>query len=132
MCIFCDIVEGKIPSTKIYEDELVLAFLDISQVTKGHTLVIPKKHYDNFLECDEKTLQHLIKITQKLAKQISNNLDCKGINILSNVNEIAGQSVNHFHMHIIPRYSESDAIEINFNKSDELDLAEVQKLILGA
>ena len=58
MCIFCDIIEGKIPSSVIYEDEQVMAFLDISQVTRGHTLVIPKKHVDSFLECDDETLAH--------------------------------------------------------------------------
>ena len=101
MCIFCDIIEGKIPSATIYEDDKVKAFLDISQVTKGHTLVVPKKHFDNFLECET---------------------GAKGMNILTNVHEVAGQSVMHCHIHLIPRYSEQDALKLEFQESEKQDL----------
>lgn len=131
MCIFCDIVEGKIPSYKIYEDDEILAFLDISQVTKGHTLVIPKKHYDNFLDIDTSTLQHLIKVSQQIAKQLMNKLNCEGMNILSNTNKVAGQEVNHFHLHLIPRYSNNDSIEIKFNESEKQNMEEVLNIIKG-
>lgn len=122
MCIFCKIVNKEIPSSCIYEDEFVMAFLDLSQVTKGHTLIVPKKHYNSFLDCDKETLAHLIKVAQNLANRLMERLNANGMNILSNANEIAGQSVFHFHMHLIPRYDESDAIEINFNQSEQQDL----------
>ncbi|MFR9256136.1 MAG: HIT family protein, partial [Merdibacter sp.] len=106
MCVFCDIIEGKIPSSKIYEDDTVVAFLDLSQVTKGHALVVPKAHYDHFLSCDSDTLAHLMQVAQKLANHIMQVTNAAGMNILSNVNEAAGQSVMHFHVHLIPRYDE--------------------------
>ncbi|WP_416325831.1 HIT family protein [[Eubacterium] hominis] len=129
MCIFCSIVNNEIPSSKVYEDDLVLAFLDISQVTKGHTLVIPKQHYANFMECDGEVLQHLMMVAQKLSKQIMKATGAAGMNILSNVNEVAGQSVPHFHIHLIPRYSEQDACVIEFKESQPQDLDEVLSLI---
>lgn len=129
MCIFCSIIQGEIPCSKVYEDDKVLAFLDISQVTKGHTLLIPKQHAANFMECDPDTLKHLIVVAQRLAKQIMDKTDAAGMNILSNVNEVAGQSVPHFHIHLIPRYHEDDACVIKFNESDPQDLEEVLHLI---
>ncbi len=110
-----------------------MAFLDISQVTKGHTLVIPKKHYKNFLECDKDTLTHLIEVAQSLAVSLTEKLHAEGMNVLSNINEVAGQTVPHFHIHLIPRYSENDACVIKFNESEEQDLetlAKVQNLVL--
>lgn len=124
MCIFCKIVDKEIPSKLVYEDELVMAFLDLSQTTKGHTLVIPKKHYDNILECDKDTLKHLIDVTQDLTKQIITKLNAKGANILTNCNEVAGQTVMHFHVHIIPRYDQNDPIQIKFS-NNEMDLDEI-------
>lgn len=129
MCIFCKIINKEIPSSTIYEDDKVIAFLDLSQTTKGHTLVVPKKHYENILECDEETLAHLIKVTQKLAKHITQKLDAKGVNILNNCNEVAGQTVMHLHFHIIPRYSENDAIQIEFHESKKQDLEALALLL---
>mgnify|MGYP003374041052 CR=1 FL=1 len=114
MCIFCKIVANEIPSSCIYEDETVMAFLDISQVTKGHTLVIPKKHYDSFLDCDKETLAHLIQVAQMLANRIIERTGAKGMNILSNVNEIAGQS---------------DACKITFNESETQNLDELKTIL---
>ena len=121
MCIFCKIINKEIPSYCIYEDDLVMAFLDISQVTKGHTLVVPKKHYKNFLECDKKTLSHLMDVAQSLANSLTEKLHAQGMNILTNVNEVAGQTVDHFHVHLIPRYSKDDACVIQFNESEKQD-----------
>ena len=118
MCIFCSIVNKEIPSSCIYEDDQVMAFLDLSQVTKGHTLVVPKKHYDNLLECDDETLAHLIQVVKMLAVRISERLNAQGVNVLNNTHETAGQTVNHLHFHIIPRYSENDAVVIQFNESE--------------
>lgn len=128
MCIFCKIVKDEIPAYKLYEDDFVLAFLDISQATKGHTLIISKQHYDNFLTCDKEVMHHIFDVAQDIANQMMKVLNCKGINILSNVNEIAGQSVFHFHVHVIPRYDDSDGIHIAFTESKQ-DLLELQTLL---
>lgn len=115
MCIFCMIANGEIPTNKVYEDENVLAFLDLSQATLGHTLVIPKKHFDNIYALDSETASNVFKVTQKLAKQIKNNLKADGVNILNNNEPQAGQSINHFHIHILPRYKDDD-LKITFNE----------------
>lgn len=122
-CVFCKIANKDIPGKIVYEDDICLAFLDLSQTTDGHTLVIPKSHYKNILDVDDKTLSHLIKITKKLANIIVTNLNAQGANILTNANEIAGQTVMHFHIHIIPRYDQADQIEIRFtDRSEQVNL----------
>ena len=122
-CIFCKIANKEIPGKIVYEDDLCLAFLDLSQTTNGHTLVVPKTHYQNILDVDKEVLSHLIKVTKKLTNQIITNLDAKGANVLTNANEVAGQTVMHFHIHIIPRYNETDKIKIDFtDRSQEVDL----------
>lgn len=128
MCIFCSIIEGNIPSKKVYEDDEILAILDISQTTKGHTLVMPKKHYENFLEMPAEEFGRLMEKTKDIAARAVRNLDAKGCNILINTNEVAGQSVMHTHVHIIPRYDANDSISIQFNEN-KLDLDEVLKQI---
>lgn len=129
-CIFCKIANKEIPGKIVYEDDICLAFLDLSQTTDGHTLVIPKKHFKNILEVDEDILCHLIKITKRLTNQIVTNLNAKGANILTNANEIAGQTVMHFHIHIIPRFDETDTISITFSdRSNEVNLDETLKNI---
>lgn len=122
-CIFCKIANKEIPGKIVYEDDLCLAFLDLSQTTNGHTLVVPKTHYQNILDVDKEVLSHLIKVTKKLTNQIITNLDAKGANVLTNANAVAGQTVMHFHIHIIPRYNETDQIKIDFtDRSQEVDL----------
>lgn len=129
MCIFCKIVSGEIPSKKVYEDENVIAILDISQATKGHTLVIPKKHSANLLEIDSEEYINVMKAVNLVAKKLSNTLKPAGINILNNCGEVAGQTVMHFHVHVIPRYEEND-IQIGFtNNSSNYNLDEIMKLI---
>ena len=129
MCVFCSIIKGDIPSKKVYEDDDTLAILDISQTTIGHTLVMPKKHYNNFLEMPKEEFADLMEKTQTIAKQVVENLDAKGCNILINTNEVAGQSVMHTHVHIIPRYDENDTISIAFNEN-KFDLDEVLNKIV--
>lgn len=129
MCIFCKIVDGSIPSYTLYEDDNVKAFLDISQVTKGHTLVISKKHYENFLACDSEDMKHVYEVAQILGNHLVKTLNAKGMNILTNVNEVAGQSVFHFHVHLIPRYDENDACLIQFNESEKQNLEELCNLL---
>ena len=82
-CIFCKIINKEIPGKIIYDDDVCIAFLDLSQATYGHTLVIPKKHFENILEVDAQTLAHVMQVTQKLAKQIVEKLNAKGLNILT-------------------------------------------------
>jgi len=103
--IFCRIIDGEIPTTKVYEDDDVLAILDISQTTRGHTLVMPKKHCDNFLSCPPELSHKVYDVAQRIGQAEIGLLGAKGVNILTNVGEIAGQSVPHFHVHVIPRYT---------------------------
>lgn len=129
-CIFCKIAHKEIPGTYVYEDDLCVAFLDLSQVTKGHTLVVPKAHIKNILEADSEIAGHLFKVATQLSKQIVANLGAIGCNILSNANEVAGQTVMHLHIHIIPRYSEKDGFQTTFeNNEGKFDLNEIQSLI---
>ncbi|WP_117170832.1 HIT family protein [Paraliobacillus sediminis] len=107
-CIFCKIVSGEIPSSKVYEDDAVYAFLDLSQVTKGHTLVIPKKHTKDIYETSDEIAGDLFARVPKIAKGIKETFQPLGINMLSNTGEAAGQSVFHLHMHLIPRYGKED------------------------
>ena len=121
MDVFCKIVNGDIPCYKVYEDEYVLAFLDISQVTKGHTLVIPKKHYDNFLAVPKDLMHRVMDVAQRIGQVQIKFLNAKGVNILTNCYEAAGQTVNHFHVHVIPRYEGKEGFEIEM-KANEGDL----------
>ena len=125
MCIFCDIIDHKIPSSVVYEDDHTLAILDISQVTRGHTIVMPKKHCANILEADEETVHQVTMAAKKVAALLAEKTGCAGINLLNNCGEAAGQTVNHLHVHVIPRYGEADALEIHFKPSENVDLNEV-------
>ena len=113
-CIFCKIVAGEIPASKVYEDDHFLAFLDISQVTPGHTLVIPKKHARNLLEMTPDETAALFNVVSRVTKKVESATQPQGMNIISNMEEIAGQSVFHSHVHILPRYSQEDDLKIDF------------------
>ena len=113
-CIFCKIVAGEIPASKVYEDDHFLAFLDISQVTPGHTLVIPKKHARNLLEMTPDETADLFNVVSTVTKKVESATQPQGMNIISNMEEIAGQSVFHTHVHILPRYSQEDDLKIDF------------------
>ena len=120
-CIFCQIVDGSLPSHRIYEDMDVLAFLDIQQITSGHTIVIPKHHYDNFLSTPKQVMNQVMNVAQRIGQAQMQTLDAKGVNLLSNVLRAAGQSVFHFHVHVIPRYLPSDRLKITIQKADSSD-----------
>ena len=107
-CVFCKIINGELPSAKVYEDEHVLAFLDLSQVTKGHTLVIPKEHVPNVYELSEEVAANLFRAVPKIANALKKAYEPIGLNILNNNGEAAGQSVFHIHLHLIPRYGKGD------------------------
>lgn len=102
-CIFCAIAAGEIPSFKIYEDDAVLAYLDINPFSEGHTLVIPKAHSPNLVETDDATLAAVVSRVKKVAAHLASALPCDGFNILQNNGEAAGQTVRHLHFHIVPR-----------------------------
>jgi histidine triad (HIT) family protein len=125
-CIFCKIINGEIPSAKVYEDEHVYAFLDISQVTKGHTLVIPKKHSANIFETDTEVAKEFFARIPKIANGIKDAYQPKGLNMLQNNGEFAYQSVFHLHIHLIPRYDENDGFGLKWTThNDEYDLQTV-------
>lgn len=111
-CIFCKIANGEIPSYKIYEDDNVIAILDISQATKGHTLIIAKEHYKNLYDINEELAGEIFKVVPKIANAIKKAFDPIGLNVLVNT-EKPLQTVFHFHMHLIPRYYQ-DGVDIDF------------------
>ncbi len=103
-CIFCKIINGEIPSNTIYEDETFKVILDINPASKGHALILPKEHYANLYEIDEEVAAKAMKLAKKLATHMTDVLKCDGFNLLQNNGEVAGQTVYHFHLHLIPRY----------------------------
>ncbi len=134
-CIFCKIANGEIPSSTIYEDDMFRVILDLSPATKGHALIIPKNHMANIFEMDESTAGKVFVLASRIAKAMKEALHCDGLNIVQNNGEIAGQTVFHFHMHIIPRY-EGDNQNINWvpgtSEADERDaVAEQIKIALN-
>lgn len=127
-CIFCKIIDGSIPSYKIYEDENIIAFLDISQVTKGHTLVVPKKHVKNVYEMDESLAKDVFESIPKIAKALKKAFNPIGLNIINN-NEQPLQSVDHFHIHLVPRY-ENDDLKLSFtNNQDKMNKESYKDLL---
>lgn len=110
-CIFCKIVDGQIPCNKAFEDENILAFFDINPLTKGHCLIIPKKHFENIFDIDQNILNKIIETAKNLSLKSKQEFECGGVNIINNSGKAAEQSVNHFHLHIIPRY-ENDGLEM--------------------
>ena len=121
-CVFCAIEAGEIPSFKIYEDDRVLAFLDINPFSKGHTLVIPKVHCEGLLDADEDVLAALVLRVKKVAGRLKAALGCDGFNILQNNGEAAGQTVKHIHFHIVPRYG-SEPVTFESRQGDMAELA---------
>lgn len=126
--IFSKIITREIPAHLVYEDDYVIAFLDISQATKGHTLVVPKVAYKDIFDVPEKTASHVFAVAVKLSKAIKKAFGVDAMNVLSNNGEIAGQTVFHFHIHLIPRYRKDDE---NFfklkNNQGDLSLDDYQK-----
>ena len=113
-CIFCNIRDRKAEAEIVFEDENILAFLDIQPVNYGHTLVIPKKHYDNFLTVPKDELDRLIHAVQFIAGAVKRSMNADGFNVISNNGDPAGQSVYHFHFHIIPRFNNDFTIKPKF------------------
>ncbi len=103
-CIFCKIANGDIPSDTIYEDDNFRVILDLSPASKGHALILPKTHASNLFDLDEETSAKVLRVAKKVGRAMQEALCCDGINIVQNNGEAAGQTVMHFHVHIIPRY----------------------------
>ncbi|MFW5838326.1 MAG: HIT family protein [Bacillota bacterium] len=126
-CIFCEIVKGNIPAHKVYEDDDLLAFLDISQNTKGHTLLIPKDHTKNIYELDEDTAARVFKAVPKIARALKTTFKPIGMNIINNADKPL-QSVFHFHIHFIPRYEDDDLTVNMVNHSDDYSKETLQEM----
>ena len=128
--IFCRIIDGEIPCHKLYEDLDVIAFLDISQVTKGHALVVSKKHYDNFLTTPKEVMHKVMDVAQTIGQVAIKYLGARGVNILTNCYEISGQTVPHFHVHVIPRYEDGDGFKLEMkNNAEGLNLPAIANIV---
>lgn len=103
-CIFCKLANGEIPTNSIYEDDVVKVIFDAGPAAPGHILILPKNHYDDIYSIDDETAAHVFKVAVRLSKAYKKALDFDGLNIVQNNGEAAGQTVFHFHMHLIPRY----------------------------
>ena len=131
-CIFCKIANGEIPSKTIYEDEKFRVILDLAPATKGHALILPKNHHKNLLELPDETAAEVFVLAKKLVTQMKDKLNCDGFNIVQNNEEVAGQTVFHFHMHLIPRYTD-DNQKISWNPVEpgQEELEAVRQQIIG-
>lgn len=113
-CIFCKLANGDIPTNSIYEDDGYKVILDMSPATRGHALILPKNHYKNIYEMPEDKVAEAFGLAKKMAVTMTEKLGCDGFNLVQNNNEVAGQTVFHFHIHLIPRY-ENDGQNINWS-----------------
>jgi histidine triad (HIT) family protein len=132
-CIFCMIAKGTIPSATVYEDRLFRVILDINPASKGHCLIIPKEHFDNIYDLDGETAGRLFSLATCIARALRDALHCDGLNIVQNNGLIAGQTVFHFHLHLIPRY-QGDDVKVGWvpHTSNEEELEALRKAIKAA
>lgn len=114
-CIFCKLANGDIPTNTLYEDDCVRVIFDAEPAAEGHVLILPKEHFDNIYELDDDTAGHVFKVAKKIATAMNKTLDMDGLNVVQNNGEAAGQTVFHFHMHIIPRHND-DAVNVGWEK----------------
>lgn len=131
-CIFCKIAHGEIPSKTLYEDDRFRVILDLGPAAKGHALILPKSHYKNIYDIPEELSADVMKLAKKMAALMTDKLQCDGFNLVQNNGEQAGQTVFHFHMHLIPRYKD-DGQTISWkpgNVSSE-ELEEIKNIIIG-
>ncbi len=129
-CIFCKLANGEIPTNAIYEDEDFKVILDASPASKGHALILPKEHYANLYEIDETILAKAAKLAKRIIAHETEVLNCDGYNVVQNNGEVAGQTVFHYHMHLIPRYKEDDnrnVIEWNHKEYTDTEMSEICK-----
>ncbi|MDD5888917.1 MAG: HIT domain-containing protein [bacterium] len=128
-CLFCKIINETLPSSTVYEDDLIKIIMNINPNTNGHLLIIPKKHYVNIMDIDEEIITHSLKITrEKIYPLLKEKLNCEGLTIAEN-NEL-GQEIRHFHIHLIPRY-QNDGADISYKKENLDDIGEIfEKLVI--
>lgn len=131
-CIFCKIANGEIPSNTIYEDQDYRVILDLGPATKGHALVLPKKHYADLFEISDEAVMGAVKVAKEVAGTMKSKLGCDGLNLVQNNGATAGQTVMHFHLHIIPRY-ENDGQHILWKPTSPSaeELVAVKDQIIG-
>src|SRR5699024_4399853 len=128
-CLFCKIIDGELPSAKVYEDDYVYAFMDISQVTEGHTLVIPKKHTPNIYETDENTAKECFVRITIVANAIKQSFNPVRLNIINNKDILAYQNVIHLHLHLSQRYNENDGLNVEWEmKRDDYSQEDLNDL----
>lgn len=132
-CIFCKIANGEIPSKTLYEDGEFRVILDLGPAAKGHALILPKDHYANLFEIPEEKAAKAMVLAKKMATQMKDRLNADGFNLVQNNGEIAGQTVFHFHMHLIPRY-ENDGQKIGWvpGEPDSEELEAIKEQIIGS
>ena len=131
-CIFCKIAAGDIPSNTVYEDERFRVILDLNPASKGHALILPKNHADDLFDLSEEDRAAVLSVAAKVAGAMKKALSCSGINIVQNNGESAGQTVKHFHLHIIPRYDGDSAMVLwNPGKSEPDEQAKIAEAIKG-
>ncbi len=109
-CVFCRIIAGEIPSATVFEDEDFKAIMDIAPAAKGHIIILSKKHYANLYELEDSVASKALIVARRIAQAMKEELKCDGINILQNNGEAAGQTVFHFHIHVMPRYNDDHVI----------------------
>ena len=131
-CIFCKIANGEIPSKTLYEDEKFRVILDLGPATKGHALILPKEHYANLYDLPEEHAGDAMKLAKKMVTKITDKLGCEGFNLVQNNGDLAGQTVFHFHLHMIPRY-QADRQTIGWKPQEESqeELEEIKNQIIG-
>ena len=125
-CIFCKLANGVIPTNSLYEDDVVKVIFDAGPASSGHVLILPKEHFDNVYSLDDDTAAHIFQVAVKVAKALKEGLNLEGLNIVQNNGEIAGQTVFHFHMHIIPRYK-GDTVNVGWKPGEVTD-EEIEKI----
>ena len=129
-CIFCKIANGEIPSTTLYEDEDFRVILDLGPATRGHALLLPKEHYKDLFDLDDEVAAKVLVKAKRIAGRIRTGLNADGLNLVQNNGEAAGQTVFHFHMHLIPRYQDDHAgILWEPGKTTPEDMEEVKRLV---
>ncbi len=116
-CLFCKIIKGEIPSVKVYEDDQVFCFLDINPLNEGHTLIVPKTHFDTLFDMTEESLNACIGIARKLGKVVLEASGAEGLNFLQNNYRAAHQLIDHAHFHLVPRFDGDGAINVKHVKS---------------
>ncbi len=131
-CIFCKLAAGEIPSKTLYEDEQFRVILDLGPATKGHALIIPKEHYANLYELPENLAADAMKLAKKMMLLMTEKLKCDGFNLMQNNGEVAGQTVFHFHLHLIPRYANDAALfKYKAGEPSQEELEEVKNTIIN-